>query len=265
MRACHDFPPVRNMLQWCRDTHHPYNVREDFSLTTHPYPTIGRAVMITAACLLAAGQAMATCPAPLDCTATIYRDVTTAPTLSVASEASQNAQGLWDYRYTFSSDVTPPAAAPFILSSLSIPYFSDANITQLRLGSPFSNYQRVGTTSASDGSQAIQATTQLPPPPDLPSVFSVIEFTSTYAPTAEGTARVLLANNSYSTTSYQSGAAVTFVTRGLASISPALLSVRLPGSPLALAAAVPEPGTMAFMLVGLACLGTVVAAKRRPA
>ncbi len=228
-------------------------------------PMFGRALIgLTAGLLAAASPALATCPVPNGCTRTDYVDITAIPTFTVASDAAQNAQGLWDYRYTFSSDVTPSTAAPFIVSSLNLPYFADANISQMRVGSATSGYQSLSLVDAAGGAKEIQLRTSFVPPANLPSVFSVIEFTSSYAPGAPGTARLLLSGMSSSTTSYESGYTVTTITRGVPPTTPTLLALTLPGSPMAIAASsVPEPSSVAFMMVGMAGLAVIAARKRQ--
>ena len=221
-------------------------------MNTHS--AIGRLLLGTAATLLAASQAWATCPVPANCTTTYYNDVTTVPALLVASDATQNAQGLWDYRYTVTSDVTPGGSSPFVMLAMNIPYFPDANISQLHVGASVSGYQGVSIVNLPDGSASIKVATQAPPPPSLQSIVTVLEFTSSYAPTEHGTASIRLGGLQSSRTSYEMGQQVTVVTRGIAPSTPTLLTVVLPASPLAIAASVPEPGTMAMMLLGVAGL-----------
>jgi hypothetical protein len=186
--------------------------------------------------------------------------------------ATQNAQGSWDYSYQVVRASGNTSPAPFYLQSFALPYYADQGITNLRTvwvdgGGAYvqgASTITASITSAPDASQAInlsQGSLLGANVSNLPHDVSVkLLFTSPFAPTAVGNALMDFQGTQYWGTINGFGSDATRYT-GVTPRTLAKISAALPGSPLALAGTVPEPGTWALM--GLGLLGMAASNRRQ--
>ena len=212
---------------------------------------------------VAASSAHATaCPSGITC-----------DNVSVQLTTSQLTDGTWQYDYTFSRIHYPynggtgpvtPVSMSVPLIDLQLPYFADAGIANLKVGSDYAGLLSVSIVDAPFGgaaqsilvSAAPDQTVDVQKPDQVVSgVNTLLSFTSTYAPDVYGPVRASMINRSdwYPNQPYVlklTSEDVSF-SSGYTRMLPAL---RTPGSPLALTAAVPEPGTWATMGMGLLML-----------
>ncbi len=215
---------------------------------------------VLAACLIASTQALATCnddAAPGSCENYFpgppVQFTSQIPGVNLGFSATQNASGQWDYVYAFQRTGFE-SPAPFY-AQLILPYYSDAGITNL---SALPDTQNIVGVAASPWLSSPESifTSWTGGLVRLPRTPVTVTFTSPYAPTAMGVATLSVKGSSFSTP----GMEVTLV--GVASADFTQF-VALPGSPLAMAASVPEPGSYLLALSGLGVVAGVAGLKRR--
>ncbi|MGC4060298.1 MAG: hypothetical protein QM749_05400 [Aquabacterium sp.] len=197
----------------------------------------------------------------------------TCDKVSIELTSSQLANGTWQYDYTFSRIRYPytggaapgaPVSMSAPLLSLQLPYFGDAGIANLKVGSNYAGLLTASIVDTPFGGAAQSILVALAPgqpvdvqQPDqvISGVNSLLSFTSTYAPDTVGPVRANVLNHSDWSPNDLSVLKLTSesvpYSSGYVSMLPASL---IPGSPLAMAAAVPETGTWAMMGVGLLML-----------
>lgn len=207
--------------------------------------------------------AWATCPSG-SCSTTVYTDVTTLPALNLTLDTSANADGSWNYTYRLSRSSSE--STPFYIKQLLLPYFGDAGITNLQVGSAQSGYMSVSIQDKPNdiSTKSIVDYTSFIPPKSLPIDAAEFRFTSIYAPTVTANAQVFLDGTYSESTSYSSGYMVTSVVRGIAPATPMLMSIAIPGSPTAISA-VPEADTAILFATGFGLLGLLASRRKRTA
>jgi hypothetical protein len=205
---------------------------------------------IISAGLMAHGAANATaCPVGYEVCTGEYR-----VTLNLAT--SQLADGNWQYDYTaklavvrYNGGVAPapePVSSPYTFVRLELPYFSDAGIANVRVGSDYASTLSAHFETNGPSSQSIVVSTIGPaistqsPDTLISGVNSLLSFTSAYAPTA-ATGTLILVD-----IMMNQGRNVSLVR-----------AVGIPGSPMAIAS-VPELPMGAMTVLGLLAMGAAV-------
>lgn len=209
------------------------------------------------------------CPEPLACTAGASLNLVT----------TQLDDGRWQYDYTFDLQVnaTPydpwaEPGAPVIKSAsyrfaeMRLPYFADAGITNLKVGSAYADvltaaviHEPIGHATQSIlvyvGESPFSINT-IQPDAVVGGVNSLMSFISDYAPVAGASATVSLLD--------MYGDVQTFKTPSLRTVPwDRVFSnpVGMPGSP----SAVPEPHAILMVLAGLGAVAAARRARSRPA
>lgn len=191
-------------------------------------------------------NALATCWS--NCDRTYYHTVTEYPIMSVNQEVTDMGDGNW--RYSF--EITPSyTGGPFMVSSFTLPVFLDSDIRDLSLA-PNSSYMTANIEDvAYEGAPKSLAIRAYSPSSRMPSVATSFSFLSSYAPDAQATASLKLIGMTYIDTYYSFGVNETVYTTGITPTAPFLYSVSMPGSSMAMAAAVPEPTSLSMLMLGL--------------
>lgn len=211
--------------------------------------------------------AMATCsPTPINnnCTSTSELTFTTPPAVFVAAKATQSAAGGWDYQYSLSVDNT--AQLPFSATSWLLPVASDAQISQLQAiaYSP----SGINATLTAVGTEAgLRFNIPSPYPLDMPGTNRVMDlgqitFHSTFGPDASATSAITLTGTTTTRIYNSSGVRVTETRTGITPATPSLVTIAMPGSPMALSP-VPEASPGALMALGMAGTLTVARCRRK--
>lgn len=221
----------------------------------------------SAAALAASTDALATCaPNPLNnyCTSVSEQTFTTPPRVFVASSTTENSNGGWDYQYTLLFDNTEQL--PYRVTSWLLPIAPDAQVSELSaFAYTFSGVNTALNASPTDAGLKfdIPATFPLGLPGNNRVVnLAEVSFHSVYAPAATNASVIELIGTTTTRTFYNSGVNVTETRTGITPASPSLVSVAMPGSPMALSP-VPETSTAALSLIGIAGLMAVARTGRK--
>ncbi len=227
----------------------------------------GAGAWTVAATLGFSSAAMATCaPSPInnDCTSVRELTFTTPPRVFVAAVTAENSSGGWDYQYTLSVDNT--SQLPYRITNWLLPVASDAQISQLQA-------LAYNTSGTNDPLAAVRTEAGLsfnipwPYPLDMPGKdrlldLAQISFHSPFAPDASAATAITLTGTTTTRTYNSFGVNVTETRIGITPATPSLVSVAMPGSPMALSP-VPEPSAGAMLGLGLGCLPLLNRARRK--
>ena len=200
------------------------------------------------------------------CEEPIYCDITSLDVVTTALD-----DGQWQYDYTFDLRSAPNRYEPesrrlsYDFVAMRIPYFDDAGITDLKVGSEYAGLIQfqiedvpLGQAAKSIVVAAVGRSVLTKRPATLVSgVNTLLSFQSGYAPANKGAAAVPLMrpfNHQLLTLRPDPRYGSTLVTYAP---GPAQGTIAIPGSP----AAVPEPEGIALLLGGLATVAVVRRAK----
>lgn len=202
---------------------------------------------------------LATCQT--NCYTTYYNDVTETPELTVNQQAIDMGNGKWQYSFEIVPSYT---GGPFVVSGFTLPLFLDSDISELRVtqGGGYLDL-RVEDSAYENAPRSLTLYNSGPPPFGMQPVAGAFSFLSSFAPDAQSTASLRLSGLSSQSTSYQFGETVTVITRGIAPSTPFLYAVNMPGSPMAMAAQVPEPTSLTMLLMGLLGIYTITCHRQR--
>lgn len=213
-------------------------------------------VAISVSGLSLSNSASATCWE--NCYDTYYRNVTNFPEMSVHQQTVDLGDGNWQYSF----EITPSYAnGPFVVSRFTFPLFQDSDIRDLRIDLGGGYMAATIEDTPFEGAPKSLVLHHNGPVSSMPPVAAAFSFLSSFAPDAQATASLYLGGLSYTSTSWDFGRTTTVITSGIAPSTPFLYSVNMPGSSMAMAAAVPEPTSLSMLMLGL--IGIFAVAFRR--